>query len=105
MICKEIVNSLAKAAISFVLQINIKKTECMIQPISGTVNAGKDIFVNGEALKRVSSLRGYPLSLTLPVFFQRIVLLIRTLLHVCKKQIERMAHFNQHYMESTRNKN
>ena len=27
----------------------------MFHPIPGTVNAGKDIFVNGEALKRVSS--------------------------------------------------
>ena len=26
----------------------------MFQPIPGTVNAGKDIFVIGEALKRVS---------------------------------------------------
>ncbi len=63
----------------------------MFQPILGTVNAGKDIFVNGEALKRVFS------SLTLAVFFERIVVLIRTFLHVCKKEIERMAHFNQDY--------
>ena len=27
----------------------------MFQPIPGTVNAGKDVFVNGEALKRVPS--------------------------------------------------
>ena len=60
--------------------INIKKTECMFQLIPGTVIAGKDMFVNGEVLKR------YPLSLTLAVFFQRIVVLIRTLLHVCKSK-------------------
>ena len=52
---QEIVNCFAKAAISFGLQIYIKKTECMFQPIPGTLNGGKDIFVNGEALKRVSS--------------------------------------------------
>ena len=52
---QEIVNSFVKAAISFGLQINIKKTECMFQLIPGTVNAVKDVFVNGEALKRVSS--------------------------------------------------
>ena len=32
---QEIVNSFTKAAISFGLQINIKKTECMFQPIPG----------------------------------------------------------------------
>ena len=43
---QEIVNSFfSKAAISFGLQRNIKKMECMFQPIPCTVNAGKDIFV------------------------------------------------------------
>ena len=37
------------------LQMNIKKTECMFQPIPGTVHAGKNIFVNGKALRRASS--------------------------------------------------
>ena len=63
----------------------------MFQPIPGTVNFGKDIYVNGEALKRVSSFS----------------YLGRVLSEDCcgdkdiaarlQKQIERMAHFNQDY--------
>ena len=52
---QEMVNYFANAAASFGLQINIKKTEYMFQPAPGTASIAKDIFINGEPLKKVSS--------------------------------------------------
>ena len=52
---QEMVNSFANAAARFGLQINIKKTEYMFQPAPGTASIAKDIFINGEPLKKVSS--------------------------------------------------
>ena len=63
----------------------------MFQPIPGTVKAGRDIFVNDEALKRVSSFSylGSVLSEDCSVD--------KDIAARLQKQIERMAHFNQDY--------
>ena len=88
---QEIVNSFAKAAISFGLQINIKKMEYMFQPIPGTANAGKDILVNGEALKRVSSFS------YLDSILSEDCSVDKDIAAHLQKGIKRMEHFNQDY--------
>ena len=44
---QEIINS-CKSSYQFWITNKYQKMECMFQPIPCTVNAGKDIFVNGE---------------------------------------------------------
>ena len=87
---QEMVNSFANAAASFGLQINIKKTEYMFQPAPGTASIAKDIFTNGEPLKKVSYF-----SYLGVVSSQMIVRLIRTLQYACIKLVEHMVHFSQ----------
>ena len=52
---QHIVSCFNNAAVRFGLQINIKKTECLFQPAPGAETAADDIFVSGEALKKVST--------------------------------------------------
>ena len=52
---QELVHAFEDAASSFGLQINVKKTEYMFQPAPGTTNIAENIYINGEALKKVSS--------------------------------------------------
>ena len=63
----------------------------MFQLISGTVNAGKDIFMNGEALKRVS-LFSYLCSV-----LSEDCSVDKDIAARLPKANERMAHFNQDY--------
>ena len=50
---QHIVSCFNNAAVSFGLQINIKKTECLFQPALGAETTADDIFVSGEALKSI----------------------------------------------------
>ena len=86
---QEMVNSFANAAASFGWQINIKKTEYMFQPAPGTASIAKDIFINGEPLKKVSyfSYLGSVISDDCAVDKDIAVRL--------QKLVEHMVHFNQ----------
>ena len=52
---QHIVSCFNNAAVSFGLQINIKRTKCLFQPAPGAETTADDIFVSGEALKKVST--------------------------------------------------
>ena len=52
---QHIVSCFNNAAVSFGLQTNIKQTECLFQPAPGAETTADDIFVSGEALKKVST--------------------------------------------------
>ena len=52
---QHIVSCFNNAAVSFGLQINIEKTECLFQPAPEAETTADDIFVSGEALKKVST--------------------------------------------------
>ena len=63
----------------------------MFQPIPGTANAGKDILVNGEALKRVSSFS------YLDSVLSENCSVDKDIAAHLQKGIKRMEHFNQDY--------
>ena len=82
---QEMVNTFANADASFGLQINIKKTEYMFQPAPGTASIAKDIFINGEPLKKASYLS----------YLDSVISDDCAVLYACKKVVEHMMHFSQ----------